>query len=158
MLCRTCRCSITYFDCIAMFEHWTAPELNHTHFIDVHIGYSWVYKAHVSPALNGSSAYRHFKHGDEMHGWVVSNFYVGLSSVLQSCVEIKTFSCLFRLCYRVWSAVAQNFVKGRAHMLCIDSSGIHASMLRIWAPSLTEVLHYSASKTVIRRNTLYIAE
>ena len=146
VLCRTCCCSITYFDCIAMFEHWTALELNHTHFIDVHIGYSWVYKAHVSPALNSIPALQTWR----WNTWL-SCFQFLCRTIV--CVAVlcrnQTFSCLFRLCYRVWSAVAQNFVKGGAHMLCIDSSGIDASMLHIWAPSLTEVLHYSASKTVV---------
>ena len=42
---------------------------------------------------------------------------------------------MFRPCYRIQSAVAQNF-----H---IDLSGIHASLLRVWAPPLTEVLRFS---------------
>ena len=35
---------------------------------------------------------------------------------------------------------------------CIDLSGIHASSLHVWAPPLTEVLHYSAFNAVTWSN------
>ena len=58
-------------------------------------------------------------------------------------VRNRTLShCIFQPCYRIQSAVVQNFRTGR--LICtmyIDLSGIRASSLCVWAPPLMEVLH-----------------
>ena len=45
--------------------------------------YSCIYKACMSPTLNGSSMIRHFEHSDaiEIHDGIIFDFYPGLSHI-----------------------------------------------------------------------------
>ena len=44
------------------------------------MSYSYIHEAHMSPALNGSSAIWRFKHSNviEIHGGITFDFYMGL--------------------------------------------------------------------------------
>ena len=56
--------------------------------------YSCIYEAHMSPAFNGSSAIRHFKHSNaiKIRNGITFDFYTGLphtySSTLSICEQI----------------------------------------------------------------------
>ena len=69
----------------------------------------------------------------------------------QSRVEIEGYSVVyfdriaaFEVPYR-WTSV-----KGEAHMRLVDLLVIHTSTERVWAPPLTEVQRYGASKAAMQ--------
>ena len=55
-------------------------------------------------------------------------------------------TCQYRCC------VGSISVKGGAHKRYVDLSGIAAALLRIWAPTLMEVLRFSGSNAVTQSN------
>ena len=89
--------SIAYFDRIAAFKapyRWTSVKGRaRMRFIDS-LDFSCIYKARMSPALNGSSAIRCFKHSNaiEMHTGITFDFYTGLPHL----VKMTTSAWLLR--------------------------------------------------------------
>ena len=64
------------------------------------------------------------------------------------------FHCVFRLCYCVRSAVAQTSIRTQT---CYVNAWIpDSSMQHVWAPLLTEVLHYSGNAIEIHNSSFYL--
>ena len=69
----------------------------------------------------------------------------------QSNLEIEGYSVTYFDCIAAFEALYHwTSVKGGAHMRIVDSSDTHTSMKHIWAPPLTEVQWYSASKAAMQ--------
>ena len=78
---------------------------------------------------------------------------------LSSCVAVPRrnwtlLHCIFRSCYCVRISGAS--IKGGADMHWLNSWILTVFIQRIWAPALTDVLHYSTSNAVMR--TKYATE
>ena len=74
--------------------------------------YSWVYPAHTSPAVNGSSTLERFERSNaiEIRNGIIFNFYPGLPHMHGldcACVTLKVFHSLWllRLCKQDSSSV-----------------------------------------------------
>ena len=95
--CRIKVFSVAYFDRIAVFKapyRWTSIKGGaHMRFVDSLAIPSCIYKAHMSPALNGSSAIRRFEHSDaiEIRNGIIFDFYTGLSH-MAFCVYLGVYS------------------------------------------------------------------
>ena len=55
------------------------------------ISYLNIYKTHMSPALNESSAVRHFEHSDviKICGRIIFDFYMGLPNMLSDYLGLE---------------------------------------------------------------------
>ena len=60
------------------------------------IRYSYIYEARMSPALNGNSAIRHFKHSDaiEIRDGIIFDFYMGLSHMYVYIISLSVYTML----------------------------------------------------------------
>ena len=90
------------FCCIFWLHHcvWSAVSLNFhynrwsSYVLCRLVSYSCIYKACMSPAINKSSAIRHFKHSDaiKIHDGIIFYSYMGLSHVSNNC-ELEEVLC-----------------------------------------------------------------
>ena len=76
---------------------------------------------------------------------IISATYPFCWHMWQSQLDIPSH---ISIAYRGRSAIAQDFIKHRAHTCYVDVSVIRASMQHVWALPLTEVLCYSGLNAV----------
>ena len=80
---------VTYFDCIIVFEAlylWTSVTSRTSYVLCWIVNIKWVYKVHMIPAFNDSSAIQLFQRNNtiEVHGKIIFKFYMGLPHMDES--------------------------------------------------------------------------
>ena len=106
--------SVVYFECIAVLEvpyHWTSVKRGaDTCNVDV-----WIYKVHMSPALDNSSAIQCFEGSDaiEIRDGITFDFYTRLPQMWFSCNNCDPIYYGSNMCVNTYKFLTNRF--GTSH-------------------------------------------